>query len=435
MLSEFEDHPQRVALTNELHARPFQTAAAPGRFLHLAFKQQKNAAERDVEADRKHLTALLDHYGATHPSPEARQHSTTLGRLRLKWESHTEFVSYTLIEEGETDSLFSNSLVEHLQGAWLRSAPGSVIAAVQVELIDMRTNADKDIRLPEKVTRFFDQQSMATALILNGAAVAIGDFRIHERGLTRFAVLQYNDTGPRRLGRVVQRLLEVEVYRSMAMLALPIARNVARRLNEVERQLSELISNVSESARSQTDAENLNRLMSLSAEIESMAASSAFRFDAALAYERIVEERIRSLRERSVNGRQQFEEFMARRFDPAMRTTGAARTRLGALSSRAARTSQLVRTRVNVTLEEQNKELLESMDRRAALQLRLQETVEGLSVVAISYYAVSLCGYIVAPFSDAFGIDKNILLAIVAIPIVFGVWSFTRAIRQRASAS
>ena len=402
--------------------------------MHFAFKQPKNAAERDLSLDREHLLALLDFFGASHPAPGAKQHSAELGRFRLKWESHTEFVTYTLIEEGPTESLFSGELAKHISMDWMAAAPGRLVAAVQCELIDDRDN-NASAPLPEALVRNFDAQSMAAAQILDGNAISLGDFRIHEQGYTRFAIVQRGELGARRLGRAVQRLLETEVYRAMAMLALPIARDVARRLNEVERQLAELTSEVSSETRKLTDADALQELMRLSAEIESMAAASAFRFDAAQAYQSIVTERLGALRERTADGRQHFAEFMERRFAPAMRTVHAAKNRLAALSVRAARTAELLRTRVNVSLEEQNKSLLESMDKRAALHLRLQETVEGLSVVAISYYAVSLCSYLLAPIAEGIGLDKPALLALVAIPIIVAVWWFTRQIRKRASRS
>lgn len=430
--SGFDEHPQRVALINELHARPFQPATAPGRVMHFAFKQPKNAAERDLSLDRDHLLALLDFFGAAHPAPGAKQHSVELGRFRLKWESHTEFVTYTLIEEGPTEALFSGELAKHISMDWMAAAPGHLVAAVQCELIDDRNNA-VDAPLPETLMRHFDPQSVAASQILDGNAITLGDFRVHEQGYTRFAVVQRGSLGSRRLGRAVQRLVEIEVYRAMAMLALPIARDVARRLNEVERQLAELTSDVSRETRDLADADALQELMRLSAEIESMAAASAFRFDAAQAYQSIVSERLDALRERTTDGRQHFAEFMERRFAPAMRTAHAAKNRLAALSVRAARTAELLRTRVNVSLEEQNKSLLESMDKRAALHLRLQETVEGLSVVAISYYAVSLSSYLLAPIAKSFGLDKSAMLALVAVPIIGGVWWFTRQIRKRAS--
>ena len=434
MPSGFDEHPQRVALTNELHARPFQPATAPGRVMHFAFKQATNAAERDLGLDRDHLVRLLDHFGAAHPAPGAKQHSVELGRFRLKWESHTEFVTYTLFEEGPARTLFSGELAKHFSQEWVAVAPGRMVAAVQCELVDDRESG-AEAPLPDVLLRHFDPQSVAAAQILDGKAISLGDFRIHEQGYTRFAIVQRGDLGARRLGRAVQRLLEIEVYRSMAMLALPIARDVARRLNEIERQLAELTSEVSSQTRSLSDADALQELMRLSAEIESMAAASAFRFDAAQAYQSIVTERLEALRERTTDGRQHFAEFMERRFAPAMRTVHAAKSRLAALSLRAARTAELLRTRVNVSLEVQNKSLLESMDKRAALHLRLQETVEGLSVVAISYYAVSLGSYLLAPLAGAIGVEKNTILALVAIPIIGAVWWFTRQIRKRASRS
>ena len=179
----------------------------------------------------------------------------------------------------------------------------------------------------------------------------------------------------------------------------------------------------------------LGQLTALSAEIEALAAAAAFRFGAGRAYEAIVIQRIEMMREERLAGRQSFAEFMVRRFDPAMRTCHATERRLAELATRASRIAELLRTRVNVAVEAQNQELLESMDRRAALQLRLQETVEGLSVVAISYYAVSLAGYLLAPLAPVLGlgtgIDKSVLVASAVIPVVGLVWWLIRRMRKR----
>ena len=122
---------------------------------------------------------------------------------------------------------------------------------------------------------------------------------------------------------------------------------------------------------------------------------------------------------------------MMRRYQPAMRTVNATQTRLSALSERAMRTGDLLRTRVDVERSAQNQALLESMDKRAALQLRLQHTVEGLSVVAISYYAVSLAGYLLYPLTAATGISKGMLTAAITLPVVALVWLLVRRIRRR----
>ncbi len=430
MSRPLKHHPKRYALTNELHARPFQPMQVPGRVAHLAFKHPEGAADRDPGEDRAQLIAFLDRHGAPHPAPEASHYVIDLGRFRLTWERHTEFVSYTLSEEGPASAVFTGALLEVFPGDWLETMPGSVIAANEIELIRVESEEAAEEMLAGPLGREFNPESLAVARVLDGAGLALGDFRIHEEGFARFAVLIHDEVGTRRLGRLVQRLIEIETYRTTAMLALPMAREKGKRLNEIERNLTLLIGLVAEDTRGKADGAILSTLTELAAELEAMSAATAFRFGAATAYEAIVQQRIKSLREERVGGRQLFSEFMVRRFDPAMRTCQAVERRLADLSIRAGRIAELLRTRVNVAVEEQNQRLLASMDKRAELQLRLQQTVEGLSVVAISYYAVSLATYLVSPVAPALGLSKELLTAIVAIPIIAGVWMFVSRIRR-----
>ena len=109
-----------------------------------------------------------------------------------------------------------------------------------------------------------------------------------------------------------------------------------------------------------------------------------------------------------------------RRYDPAMRTVQALDARLQDLIARAIRTGDLLRTQVDVERQGQSQELLTSMNRRADVQLRLQKTVEGLSIVAISYYATGLVLYVLAPVAAMFDLPKGVLTACV-VPVVVGV--------------
>ncbi|MEM6624650.1 MAG: DUF3422 domain-containing protein [Pseudomonadota bacterium] len=430
MAPVFEEHPQRLALTNELHARPYLPMRAPGRVFMMAFKEPDGAPERDPERDRAHLLALLDRFAVAHPPPEASHHTVNMGRFILTWERHTEFVSYVLYEEGQAPELFRAGLAEHLPQDWIDSAPGKVISAVQVEIVPV---ADRDAAiemLNGPLATAFSGESLAAAWVVNRCVMAVGDFRVHEGGYGRIALVQCGEVGPRRIGRVCRRLLEIDVYLALSMLSFPVARHTAKRLNEIERGLSAMTNDVAGENSDRADDEILSELTALSAEIEALAADTAFRFGAGGAYEAIVKERIALIGEERVEGRQRFREFMLRRYEPAMRTVHAAERRLGELSTRTSRVAQLLRTRVNVALEAQNQKLLESMDRRADMQLRLQRTVEGLSVVAISYYAVSLAGYLLAPLSDTLQVSGGVLTAVVTLPIVLGVWWFVRRIRQ-----
>ena len=422
-------HPQRLALSLELHARPFPELTAPCRAVHLAFKAPHNAAERDPEGDRAHLRDLLDRFGAPHPPPNADHYVGPLGRVTLKWERHTEFVSYTLFGEGTAETPFDGTTFSLFPRDWLAEAPGLVVAASLVRVESVETLDDAEERLSGSLQRHFVRESLAASRAVDGLAVVGSDFRLHEDGMSRFVVLARPELGPRRLGRLVQRVVEIETYRAMSMLALPIARHAIRRLGEIDRELADCVAGI---ARDEgTERATLDLLTRKSAEIEKMATDSAFRFGAARAYEVIVHERVDALREARLDGRQTIGEFMARRYDPAMRTCRAAERRIEERSTRAARIADLLRTRVDVAIGAQNQSLLESMNRRADLQLRLQQTVEGLSVVAISYYAVSLFAYLADWLAAETAVPKTGLVA-AAVPIVLlSVYGMVRRIRRQ----
>jgi uncharacterized membrane-anchored protein len=422
-------HEHRHALANELHARPFPELRAPCRAVHLAIKQRNLAAERDPEIDRAHLRALLDRHGAQHPAPGADHWMGRLGRANLKWERHTEFVTYTLFLDGEGEAPFDGAPLALLPRDWLDAASGVVVAASLVHIAAAAPGQDPEEVLAAGLEDSFVRESLAVARILDGDTIAGSDFRIHEDGMSRILVIASPELGPRRLGRSVQRLMEMETYASVSMLTLPVARRVSGRLAQIDRELSTLAQSIA--ADGATAREQLHDLTALSAEIERMSAESAFRFGAAQAYEAIVNERIEVLREIRLHGRQTMREFMLRRYQPAMRTCRAAERRLAELSDRASRIANLLRTRVDVAMTTQNQALLESMDRRAALQLRLQETVEGLSVVAISYYAVSLGAYMLAPVAKGLGVDKPLLVALIVLPVVLAVWGFMRRVKKK----
>ncbi len=226
----------------------------------------------------------------------------------------------------------------------------------------------------------------------------------------------------------MQRLFEIEIYRAMSMLGLARARALGPELKRLDGALAAVMDEMV-SALASPD-ESLRALLQASAEVEAAAARSSFRFGATRAYERLVTQRIEVLREQRVTDHQTIGEFMARRYDPAMRTVEAAAERLRAMSGRAARASDLLRTRVDVARSAQSATLLESMDRRADLQLRLQRTVEGLSVVAISYYAVGLALYLLAPLAAAAGIAAPVAAAAVTPVVVLAVWWMVRRIRR-----
>jgi uncharacterized membrane-anchored protein len=232
----------------------------------------------------------------------------------------------------------------------------------------------------------------------------LSNLRIDEQGFERILVLASTETSPNRAGRIVQRILELETYRMMALLSLPVAKSLGSKLAHTEVQLV----NITQRLERQIDADEilLKDLASLAVQVESATAEHSFRFSAARAYNAIVLERISEMRETPLSGIQTIGEFMQRRLAPAMATVNATSDRLGNLAERVSRASALLRTRVEILAEQQNQQLLEKLTRGQALQLRLQSTVEGLSIAAITYYVVSLALY-VGKTMKALGMNIN----------------------------
>ncbi|NHB77424.1 DUF3422 family protein [Rhodobacter calidifons] len=419
------DHPLRYATVNELHARPFPSLEVPSTAVYLAIKEPVQAHNRDRDRDRAHLLALLDRYGSAHPQPGATHFHGPIGRAELKWESHTEFVTYTAFTKGLSARPFDPAEAEVLPEDWLAAAPGKRLTSVLIRVEQMPSSQDELLR---RLDEWFVPESLAVSQVVEGAAVVAGDFRIDPGGHMRFAVFVAPGMGPRRVGRIVQRLCEIETYRAMSMLGLMRSRDLSGRLNALDPKLSALVSGL-ENAEPAPEAA-LHDLLSIAAELESLAVQFSFRFGATAAYEAIVNQRIQVLREQQIEGRQTFAEFMMRRYEPAMRTVKSAENRLAAMAERAERAAELLRTRVDVERSAQNQKLLESMDQRADLQLRLQRTVEGLSTVAISYYAVNLAAYLLEPAAHALHISHGVLLAGLVPVVVLAVWLMVRRIRK-----
>lgn len=416
------DHPERFVLAEEVHARPPEAVEAPARITYLAVLVDADDRERELA----HVASLCERYAVAPPGPGATHFTGRLGTLKLKWEKHGEFSSYTFFQKGVSEPPFAEPASQSLPPNWLGALPGRTVVAAHARFVkggDAAPSADE-------LAACFDGNTPVGAEIGGGAGLAFTDFRIHDDGCSRFVVLD-RGLSPHQAGRMIQRLFEIEAYRMMALLALPVARRMSPRILAIERSLATLTDGIARD--DGTDEQLLHELTRLAAEVESGLAATQFRFGACRAYHELVVTRIRELREERIPGIQTIEEFMARRLTPAVNTCATVSQRLTNLSDRVAQASGLLSTRVDIARERQNQALLSSMDRRAKLQLRLQQTVEGLSVAAISYYVASLVGY-VAKGVKTVGVPLDAdLVTAVTIPIVavVGLW-VVRKVRRRA---
>jgi uncharacterized membrane-anchored protein len=428
------DHPDRAALAAEVHARPPEPLSAPCRASYVAVRIDAEARSAEME----HIVALCGQAGLAPPQAGATQWAASLGAVRFKWERHGEFSSYTFFTPGLSRQPFAEPVVGLLPPGWLAGVPGQTVFAAHAKLaaadaLDVGAGGPPSAA---QLAAHFGSHVVVGAGIGDGAGMAFTDFVIHADGFARFLLLDHTMT-ERQAGRMLQRLFEIEAYRMMAMLALPLARGLWPRLLAIERTVAELTARIAAGASNGAaqDEALLQQLMALAAEVESALAASQSRFGASRAYHALVATRIAELRERRIQGLQTIDEFMTRRLSPAMATCATVGARLHDLSERVAQASHLLSTRVDIARERQNQALLAATARRAKLQLRLQQTVEGLSVAAIVYYLAGLVGYGAKALKAAGLAVSPDLLTGAAVPLLaLGAWWVLRRVHKRIAA-
>lgn len=429
---EFAEHPLRQRLNNEFHARPPIPLDGPILVSHLAFKHDGASAQDE----REHLSQLCQANVCSFIESSDAHLMLDAGSFRMRWELHTEFSSYTFFRPlvvGEPLSPDATAL-DAVMPEWLAAIRGELIVGTHVEL-----RSAQEVT-PESVIGGLSPKGrqVVAAQIADGAAWVFTDF-MFDNGFSRFLVLDASLT-QRQAGRTVQRLVEIETYRMMSLLGLPVAKDVGRWLSGAEKSLAEMMDHIGHARSPEDERAVLASLSKLAAEVEHSVARTTFRFGAARAYHSLVMQRIEELRETRISGLPTLNEFMQRRLLPAMSTCAAMARRQDDLSGRVARNSQLLRTRVDIELERQNQELLAQMNNRARLQLRLQETVEGLSVVAITYYGSQLVQYLAKGGKYLLpGLSPEIATAVsiplIAILSLLGIKRMRKTLAQEERAS
>jgi uncharacterized membrane-anchored protein len=423
----------RATLHDEVHARPTARIRLPALVVYVAVLNDGVSREDEWA----HLKRLPGQEGLRLAELSTSFLRIRLGDCTLKWERHSEFTRYSIVQALPEDAGLDAPAPPPLDTLavdtdWLRTLPGRTIAAIKLALlIGDISNAPAAARLGQQWLG--GRGVVASIMGTFGHSIAVTTFRLRDSGFEHMLVIAPASTTETRAGRISQRLLELETYRLMALRGLPAAKSLAPMLSEAEAALADITARLEN--KQATDQELLDTLVALAAKVERATALHQYRFSATQAYHAIVGQRIAELREKPISGTQGIGEFMQRRLTPAIATVGATAQRLAALSQRVERASGLLRTRVDIAAEAQNQQLLAQLTRGQELQLKLQSTVEGLSIAAISYYVMSLL-YYGAKAAKVMGAPLNAdLVAGALIPaVLWGVWRTNRRIHARLHA-
>lgn len=422
------DDALRVQLHNEVHARPPASLQLPALVVFVAVLNAGVSRQQEWE----HLRQLPGQGALALESLNDNFLRLRLDGYTVKWERHTEFTRYSIVQLLPSSDVVQSAarLADQLAlpPGWLHHIPGPTVAAVTLAMVhgDLADLAHAS-PLMDQARQWLGGAQVVASLLGNGHSCALTEFRIGDDGFERMLVVAPLGTSQARAGRISQRLLELETYRLMALRGLPVAKNLDPMLAQAEAALSGTTARLEN--KSASDQELLDDLVALAARVERAIAEHSYRFSATQAYYTLVGQRIAELREKVVPGTQTIGEFMQRRLSPAMATVAATSQRLTTLSERVSRTSSLLRTRVDIATEQQNQQLLEKLTRGQEMQLRLQTTVEGLSIAAISYYVVSLLYYGAKALKSAgWPVNPDIATGAFMPVVLWAVWRMTRRI-------
>jgi uncharacterized membrane-anchored protein len=415
-------HPLRARILAETHARPFTPQTTPARVLRFAFTIDADAPNRD----RDELAKLCVARGLTPPETDARHMTLDLDEAHLRWERHGEFVTLTWSFKDATRTPFEPPARDFAPVTRLMPQPGPLLSAIDLHIAPAAV-------APEGVAPFFAPGQVAVSDCDDERAIAATDLRTDAAGFVRILVLD-RSLSPMSAGALAQRLLEIETYRCLALLGLPEAQKLGSSLRRIETELPDIMRRMQASEGVEANRGLLDSLGALSTELEAGAAESSYRFGATRAYHELVMLRLDAIREKRAPHHPTLGSFLARRLDPAIRTCVATQQRQDDLSNKLTRATHLLRTRVDVDLESQNSDLLRRMNDRARLQLRLQQTVEGLSVAAISYYIASLAHHVLEGVEKLWHWPNPTVATAALVPvIILGVAWTVRRIRNSHS--
>jgi len=422
-----EEFALRRTLSDELHARAFHDFEGAGRFIRYVF-----LTDGDTGAILDYVNAFLDAAGRAPIPADNKFLRLDMDGYALRVEQHTEFMSVSFVEKGHrrATGLLADAFdpgITHLPLAWARGIPAPVFHAIWLEI----GGKPPRVLTPERMTAIMDSRAIASNHFSNGDAQLHFAFDIDAAGFSRIALFNQG-ISPNRMGRVVQRVVELETYRLLALLGFAAVRDNSRSLGSIERAVGSLTTDMAAQIK-QVDGQVQQLLSVLSAQaadLEEIYSRTSYRLAATKAYEAILTDRIASLQFTRLEGFQGVRGFLGRRMTPALDSCRAFSARLSRLSERITRAGDLLQTQTEMIIQRQNRDLLRSMNARARHQLRLQQTVERLSIAAVTYYGVGLVGYLAKPLPlDEWHLDINLVKAAAVPAIAFLVWLAIRGVR------
>ena len=414
-------HPDRSNVYFEAHVRPFPVLESQCEIVQFSLLHEKMEAGAEYE----HLHLLIKELKGKILDDNKRAVTFETDQIEVRWQRHVEFSSYFFLQKTTSTAPFATSPIELIPKEWLKGIDGTLVSSLRIAIEPLKN----DPMNSDKIEGIFGHKDLVSCSVKHGHAYLWSDFRLKDDGC-EWILIQNDDLTPAQLGRLAQRVIELENYRILGLLVAPLSKELGKKLDSIDFSLLLVSDHIKQIESYEDQRLLLGKLSSLAAEIE-LLRSHDYRFSASHAYFQLTLERIKDIQHEKIQGYYSISGFLSRRILPVMRTAEFTKKRIEEVSERAAHARELLQANINLKIEEQNQELLKDMEKRSTLQLQLQEAVEGLSIAAISYYMVSLLKLIFGGLKTI-GVPLNKDLATgIAVPIViFTVWYSIHKIKE-----
>jgi len=399
----------------ELHSRPSPILESPSRILYFCISnggQFRDTIRREFDENEKDLFTNRDIHDVRIFEDE---------KVRAQYVFHNEYIGLTLIFKNTVfKNIFDRTDLSETILYWKSKCQGKLITSIDFAFVE----PSEDEYNRESLVPVLGDHQIVGAKLADGYLKVWNTFVQDREGYIR-VILEDCHSRVRRNGRVLHRLIDIETYRILSLKGLPIAREVIPKVRQLDDQLKVFIDQLNQSEAVEDDKLMLDRLMKLSVETESIRSNYTGVYSAVEAYQHILRCRLDELRETRIEGFQMYHEFLLRRMDPGFKTCESLNERIQMLSSRLATATNLLRAKVNVHMETQNQNLLKSFDERSAFQLKLQQTVEGISIIALAYYGLGLLKIILKGMKSAgLPLNPDIAVFLLAPVLVYAIWKY-----------
>ncbi len=422
-----------LQIHREMHARVSVPVTAPCRIRHSAYLLPGDGRAGDG-AVRQRFEEIAGRLGIARDAIRWGERSGEVTRvlprgksLRVVWELHSEFYSFTTYHSAGQAA----SADEAVEPFTFPALP-----ALGEKLVDLDLLVVPGLELGDVLPSFLHPGTIYGGRVLQGGARVWSTFQVDENGQGR-TVIGAGELPPGRLGRLVRRLVEIENYYHLILLPLQEYRTQEAALHAMERGIALRSEDIAaELASREADPQSEHRwLVYLTrdlAELIGLTERMRYRLSAADSYYAIFEERLHWLREETGAGYQSIEEFLRARIGPAIRSYRNFIERADSLAGQLTSLGNMMRTRVNLNMEVQSLQTLKVLNRRVELQLLLQRTVEGLSIIVLAYYFTGLAGHVVHALASLWPLPlPEPVLTALTIPVWLALgWGVTLRIKR-----